>query len=519
MGVFSAEAISKLQANTKNIRNICILAHVDHGKTTLSDYLLSSNGLISAKLSGKVRFLDSRPDEQERQITMKASSIALVYRTAKKEQRPLPLSEGRGPDHDDTVAPKAPHAPSSSSSSSPPSSSSSASVEVSPSSSAPAPTSSLDNFFLINLIDSPGHVDFSSEVSNAVRVSDGALVLVDVVEGFSVQTHAVLEKAWRDGVKPCLVLNKMDRLFTDLEMTPLEAYSHIVMIMEQINAFTATFLTAEAMEEAYKKYQEEQEKENEAKGEDASTVTTGAEDGGIANFNALEEKEGDCEEQQEEEEEKKRGELEGVGAEERVKRGRGKDKKDKKEDKKDKKGKKEKGDDKKDKKDQKDKKDNKEKESTSAGTGKGTGSSKYSVDIDEKRQLVFSPAKGNVVFCSSLDCWAFRLPQFSALYASKLGMRRKALDEALWGDYYYHPRTRDVRTAPSSENPLPLFVQLVLEPIWRMYDAVLIRQSQADMMAMVQVEFIWGEILHIYIFIGHISHILYLFISLCIVLL
>jgi ribosome assembly protein 1 len=147
--------------SAESIRNMCILAHVDHGKTTLADHLIANagGGVLHPRQAGKLRFMDYRDDEQERAITMKSACIVLHYK---------------------------------------------------------------DN--VINLIDSPGHVDFCSEVSTAVRLSDGALILVDACEGVHIQTHAVLRQAWLERLKPCLVLNKLDRLITEVKMSPSEAY-------------------------------------------------------------------------------------------------------------------------------------------------------------------------------------------------------------------------------------------------------------------------------------------------------
>jgi len=104
--------------------------------------------------------------------------------------------------------------------------------------------------YLINLIDSPGHVDFSSEVSTAVRLCDGAIVVVDVAEGVCPQTQTVLQQAWMEGIKPCLVLNKIDRLITELKYTPTEAYYHLQQVLEQVNAVTGALFTSEIMQAA-----------------------------------------------------------------------------------------------------------------------------------------------------------------------------------------------------------------------------------------------------------------------------
>ncbi|EPS32362.1 hypothetical protein PDE_07322 [Penicillium oxalicum 114-2] len=177
---------------------ICILAHVDHGKTSLTDSLIATNGIISPKLAGKIRYLDSRPDEQLRGITMESSAISLFFSMLRRS------------------SPEA------------------------------APTR---KEYLINLIDSPGHIDFSSEVSTASRLCDGAVVLIDAVEGVCSQTVTVLRQTWVEQLKPILVINKMDRLVTELMMSPSEAYSHLSRLLEQVNAVIGSFYQGERMEE------------------------------------------------------------------------------------------------------------------------------------------------------------------------------------------------------------------------------------------------------------------------------
>lgn len=103
--------------------------------------------------------------------------------------------------------------------------------------------------YLINLIDSPGHIDFSSEVSTASRLCDGAVVLVDAVEGVCSQTVTVLRQTWVEQLKPILVINKIDRLITELKMSPSEAYSHMSKLLEQVNAVIGSFYQGERMEE------------------------------------------------------------------------------------------------------------------------------------------------------------------------------------------------------------------------------------------------------------------------------
>ena len=101
--------------------------------------------------------------------------------------------------------------------------------------------------YLVNLVDSPGHVDFSSDVSTALRISDGALVVVDAVEGVCSQTMAVLRQAWKEGVKTCLVVNKVDRLITEMQLTPREAHDHLQRVVEHVNAVCSELFTADVM--------------------------------------------------------------------------------------------------------------------------------------------------------------------------------------------------------------------------------------------------------------------------------
>jgi ribosome assembly protein 1 len=83
-----------------------------------------------------------------------------------------------------------------------------------------------------------------------VRLCDGAIVLVDAVEGVCPQTHTVLQQAWLEGIKPCLVINKIDRLITELQYTPTEAYCRLQHLLEQVNAITGGLFTSDLMEAA-----------------------------------------------------------------------------------------------------------------------------------------------------------------------------------------------------------------------------------------------------------------------------
>ncbi|XP_061694308.1 elongation factor 2b isoform X2 [Syngnathoides biaculeatus] len=175
-----------------NIRNMSVIAHVDHGKSTLTDSLVSKAGIIASSRAGETRFTDTRKDEQERCITIKSTAISMYYELAEKDLAFIKqCKDGNG--------------------------------------------------FLINLIDSPGHVDFSSEVTAALRVTDGALVVVDCVSGVCVQTETVLRQAIAERIKPVLMMNKMDRALLELQLETEDLFRTFQRIIENVNVIISTY--------------------------------------------------------------------------------------------------------------------------------------------------------------------------------------------------------------------------------------------------------------------------------------
>jgi len=169
--------ILKLMEKTKNIINFGLVGHIDHGKTTLSDSLLSEAGFLSAELAGEARALDFLEEEQRRGITMKSANISLYYEKS---------LEGHEP-------------------------------------------------FLINLVDTPGHLDFSGKVTRALRLVDGVVVVVDAVEEVITQSETVIKQALQEGVKPVLFINKVDRLIRELKLSDDEIKKKYIRIIKSFN--------------------------------------------------------------------------------------------------------------------------------------------------------------------------------------------------------------------------------------------------------------------------------------------
>ncbi|CAD6207554.1 unnamed protein product [Miscanthus lutarioriparius] len=189
---FTAEELRAIMDKKNNIRNMSVIAHVDHGKSTLTDSLVAAAGIIAQEVVGDVRMTDTRADEAERGITIKSTGISLYY-----EMTDESLKNYKG-ERD-------------------------------------------GNQYLINLIDSPGHVDFSSEVTAALRITDGALVVVDCIEGVCVQTETMLRQALGERIRPVLTVNKMDRCFLELQVEGEEAYQTFSRVIENANVIMATY--------------------------------------------------------------------------------------------------------------------------------------------------------------------------------------------------------------------------------------------------------------------------------------
>ena len=164
----------ELRYKPEKIRNIGIVAHIDHGKTTFSDNLLAGAGMISEELAGQQLALDYDEQEQARGITINAAAASMVHEFEGEE-------------------------------------------------------------YLINLIDTPGHVDFGGDVTRAMRAVDGCIVVVCAVEGVMPQTETVLRQALRERVKPILLINKVDRLINELKLDAQEMQQRFIKIIGEVN--------------------------------------------------------------------------------------------------------------------------------------------------------------------------------------------------------------------------------------------------------------------------------------------
>jgi elongation factor 2 len=166
--------IQELMGNKEAIRNVGIIAHIDHGKTTLADSLLSGVGLLAPSMAGTARVLDFLEEEQKRKITIKTANISLPYKT-------------------------------------------------------------LNGDYLFNLVDTPGHIDFTGKVTRALRVIDGVVVVVDAVEGIMAQTEIVTRQALEERVCPVLFINKVDRLITELQLDAEQIQKKLYQIIDGFN--------------------------------------------------------------------------------------------------------------------------------------------------------------------------------------------------------------------------------------------------------------------------------------------
>ncbi|SPO35504.1 probable translation elongation factor 2 -putative [Pseudozyma flocculosa] len=310
-------ASSSKKFTSHNVRCCTLIGHVDHGKSSFADSLLAANNIISARMAGQIRYLDSREDEQERGITMEASAVSLSVKMRFHDPK-----QGWDPENLPPV-----------------------------------------EDFMINL-------------------------------GVCAQTITVLRQAWQDGLEPILVLNKMDRLITELKLSPYEAYHHLIQVIEQVNAVMGSFFATARMDDD-QRWHEEREKRIEERRLAKNDQTAS---------------EGDA-----------------------------------------------------------------------AAAGAAVDDDEHYEERDDE-DIYFDPAKGNVIFASAMDNWAFRLERFAMLYAKKMGIQEQKLRKVLWGDFYFDPKAKRVighRQKEKEKRPLkPMFVQFVLENIWAVYDSVVENRDQ-----------------------------------------
>jgi len=183
----STGEVLKIIKNKDQIRNFGVIAHVDHGKTTMSDSLLAYSGIIAPSAAGKALAMDFDKEEQERGITIYQANVTLHFTKDEKE-------------------------------------------------------------YVINMIDTPGHVDFSGRVIRSLRAIDGAVVVCDAVEGIMTQTETVTRMALEERVKPVLFINKVDRLIKELRLTPEKMQAQLAEVVANFNQLIDTYAEPEYKE-------------------------------------------------------------------------------------------------------------------------------------------------------------------------------------------------------------------------------------------------------------------------------